>query len=417
MSLLLKNVLVLDLHSPSYRKVSNILIEKGTIVSLTGKSATKEVDLKGRGVSVGWFDLNAQFHDPGNEHREDIHSGLMTAQAGGFTDVCLSPETSPPIESKSDVSYLLKKSSNEVDIHVNAAASEGLKGENLTEMLDLHAAGSVAFSEGDRPIWNAELLLKALQYTKAINIPIIQNARDLHISANTHMHEGKVSTYLGLRGEPSLSEELMVMRDLEILKYSGGNLHFSRISSAKSVELIKSAKKAGLSVTCDVGIHHLLFNDTSIGDFDTNFKVLPPYRSEKDRKALLKGVKDGVIDAICSNHRPFDQECKQLEFDLADAGNISLQTFYPSLLKLSSSVPLEILLERITNGPRKVLNLQSLKIDVGQKAKLTIFDPETRWKLDGSSNLSKSQNSPYWDKEIMGRVVGTVNGQKATLNQ
>ncbi len=415
MSLLLKNVLVLDLESPANRKESNILIEKGIIVSLSGKSASKELDLKGKCVSVGWFDLNAQFHDPGNEHREDIFTGIKVAQSGGFTDVCLSPETNPPIESKSDVSYLLEKSSNQVDIHVNAAVSEGLNGENLTEMLDLHSAGSVAFSEGDRPIWNAELLLKALQYTKAINIPVFQNARDQHISANTHMHEGKVSTYLGIRGEPSLSEELMIQRDLEILKYSGGSLHFSRISSGKSVDLIKSAKKSGLSVTCDVGIHHLLFNDSSIGDFDTNYKVLPPYRSDKDRKALIKGLKEGVIDAICSNHRPYDQECKQLEFDLADAGNISLQTFYSSLEKISDSIPMGILIDRITNGPRKVLNMDQISIDVGQKAKLTLFDPEIRWNLDAKTNLSKSQNSPYWNAELKGQVVGTINGQKATI--
>ncbi|WP_436517496.1 dihydroorotase [Ekhidna sp. To15] len=417
MSLLLKNVIVLDLNSPAHGKQANILIEKGIIASLNGKTATKEVDLKGKSITVGWFDLNAQFNDPGNEHREDIESGIKCAQAGGFTDICLIPETDPPIESKSDVSYILKKSSGEVDVHVCAAVSEELNGENLTEMLDLKEAGAVAFSEGDRPIWNAELLLKALQYTAGMKSPIIQNGRDIHISTSTHMHEGKTSTNLGLRGEPSLSEELIIQRDIEILKYSGGSIHFSRISSAKSVDLIKAAKKTGLAVTCDVGVHHLIFNEESIGEFDTTFKVLPPYRSEKDRKALIKGVNEGIIDAICSNHRPYDQECKQLEFDLADPGNISLQTFYSSLLQISSEVSVEILIDKVTNGPRSVLNFDQLIIDKGQPAKLTILDPKGVWKLDSQTNLSKSFNSPYWNKELKGFVLGTINRSKATFNQ
>ena len=210
MSLLLKNVHVIDLNSPSHRKESNILIEKGLITSLNGGPATKEFDLKGKYVSVGWLDLNAHFSDPGNEHREDLDSGSKLAVAGGFTDVCLSPDTEPPIESKSDVNYLRKRSSDSLDIHVHASVSEGLEGKNLTEMLDLYEAGSVAFSEGDKAIWNAELLLKALQYTKGIGVPVFQNPRDLHLSANTHMHEGVFSTNLGLRGEPSLSEELVI---------------------------------------------------------------------------------------------------------------------------------------------------------------------------------------------------------------
>lgn len=413
MSLLLRNVRVLDSNSPVNGKKANIFIEKGIITSLNGTSASKEFDLEGKIVTCGWFDLNAQFHDPGNEHRENIDSGTKCAQSGGFTDVCLIPDTAPPIQSKSDVSYLRSKSNEYVEIHVIAAVSEGLRGENLTEMMDLHDAGAVAFSDGDHPIWNSELLLKALQYTEGLKVPIVQNARDRHISVNTHMHEGKVSTNLGLRGEPSLSEELIIQRDIEILRYGGGGIHFSRISSAKSVNIIKSAKKEGLSVTCDVGIHHLIYTDESIGDFDTSFKVIPPYRTEKDRKALIKGLKDGVIDAICSNHRPFDQECKQLEFDLADPGNTSLQTFYPSLIQISSEVPLEVLIEKITNGPRSILNKNLPSIDTGERAVLTILDSKEKWILDGENNTSKSQNSPYWNCELTGRAIGTINGSKA----
>ncbi|SNT13772.1 dihydroorotase [Ekhidna lutea] len=415
MSLLLKNVLVLDLNSPAHNKQIDLLIENGIITSLKGKSAKKEIDLRGKTVSCGWFDLNAHFNDPGTEYREDIRSGSAVAAAGGFTDVCLIPETTPPIESKSDVKYILNRENDLVDLHVNAAVSEGLAGENLTEMLDLHQAGAVCFSDGDRPIWNAELLLKALQYTNDLGVPIIQNPRDLHISANTHMHEGKVSTNLGLRGEPSLTEELAIQRDIEILKYSGGKLHFSSISTAKGVELVKKAKKEGLAVTCDVGIHHLIFTDSSIGDFNTNYKSLPPYRTEKDRKSLVKGIKDGTIDAISSNHRPYDLESKQLEFDLAEAGNISLQTFYSCLLMVSKEVPIDILIDRVVNGPRRVLGIDLIKIDEGEKCKLTMVDPEESWILNGSTNQSKSHNSPFWESELKGKVIGTINQKKINI--
>lgn len=409
MNLLLRNVLVLDQNSPVHSKKVDLLIQDGYISSFSGGSAEKVLDLDGMCVSYGWFDLNAQFFDPGNEYREDVFSGSEAAGKGGFTDVCLSPDTTPPIDTKSSVSYLLTKAIKEMDIHVCATVSAGGVGENLTEMLDLFEAGAVAFSDGDNPLWNTELLLKALQYTKAVGVPIIQNARDIHLSKNTHMHEGITSTKLGLRGEPSLSEELMIQRDIEILKYSGGSLHFSRVSTSRGIELIRHAKKEGLDVTCDVGVHHLIFTDESIENFDTLFKSMPPYRVEADRQALINAVKDGTVDAICSNHRPYDQECKQLEFDLADPGNTSLQTFYPALLMISKEVPFERLLDCVVNGPRKILKKEQVKIDVGQEAKLTFFDPEMFWTLNEESNKSKSRNSPFWNKELKGKVVGTVN--------
>ena len=223
-----------------------------------------------------------------------------------------------------------------------------------------------------------------------------------------------MSTNLGLRGEPSLSEALILSRDLDILRYSGGNIHFSKISTSNAVRLIKQAKKEKLNVTCDVGIHHLLFDDSSIANFDTMYKSLPPFRSQSDRKALIKGVKDGTIDAICSNHRPQDQESKQLEFDLADSGSISLQTFLPALLKIED-IPFDILTERITQGPRRVLGLEEVSIEEESLAKLTIVDMEAKWIFDRKVNVSKSYNSPFWYQELTGRVVGTVNRDSLSM--
>lgn len=410
MSLLLKNCVVADTNSPYNDQRANILIEDGVIASLNGKKASKEIDLSDKLVTAGWFDLNANFNDPGNELKEDINSGSVVASTGGFTDVQLVPNTEPAIESKTDVEYVKKASSRAVNLHVSAALSEGIKGENLTEILDLHNAGAISISDGDSPVWNSELLLKALQYTAQVNIPVIQTSQDLQLSRGAHMHEGRVSTNLGLRGEPSLSEILSIKRDLDILRYTGGRLHFSKISTAESVELIKEAKKEGLKITADVAIHNLLFSDKSIKDFDTMYKSKPPYRSDDDRKALIDGLKSGVIDAICSNHRPQDLESKQLEFDLAEPGSISLQTFYPSLLSLTSIISFEVLLQKITAGPRMILGLENVSIDEGMPAKLTILDPKAKWVLDISSNKSKSKNSPFWGKELTGKVYGTLNG-------
>ncbi|MDE0472266.1 MAG: dihydroorotase [Ekhidna sp.] len=409
MNLLLKNAFVGDPASSVHRTYCDLLIEDGVIASLQGGKAEKEIDLSGYEVFPGWFDLNAHFNDPGTEFKEDLDTGALVASNGGFTDIQLIPNTNPPLETKSDVKYVLHRKTPLVDVHISAALSEGLKGKNLTEIYDLKVAGASSFTDGDLPVWNAELLLKALQYTHTINSPIFQLAQDVSLSDNTHIHEGKMSTLLGLRGEPGISEELMVMRDIEILRYANGSIHFSRVSSGKSVELIRKAKREGLNVTADTGIHHLIFTDEAVADFNTYMKNLPPFRAESDRKALIKGVKDGTIDAICSNHRPQDQESKSLEFDLSEPGSISLQTFYPSLLKLSSDIPIETLIKCITLNPRTLLDVDPVSIDVNMPAKLTIVDPQKEWVLDDTTNLSKSRNSPFWGEKLKGKIVGIVN--------
>ncbi|MEP5612152.1 MAG: dihydroorotase [Cyclobacteriaceae bacterium] len=407
---MLKNALVIDLHSPYHNKKKDIFIENGYIKSFGKTSSKKVIDCSGRIVTPGWFDLNANFCDPGFEFKEDLVSGSKAASFGGFTDVNLMPMTNPPVLTKGDVKYIKSKAFPEVDLHVSGAVSQNLAGENLTEMMDLQHAGVESFSEGDKPISNAKLLLKALQYTSQLDVPIFQNARDAHLAENAQMHEGLVSTTLGLKGEPSLSEELIIARDLAILEYSGGSIHFSKISSAGSVDLIRKAKKKKLKVTCDVSVHHLLFTDSTLKQFDSTYKALPPFRSESDRIELLKGVREGAIDAICSDHRPQDAESKKLEFDLADAGAISLQTISSALLRVKE-VPLEILIDKITNGPRRVLGIEMVNIIKGAIAKLTILDANREWKLEEKTNLSKSNNSPFWKENLTGKICGTVNGQ------
>ncbi len=409
MSLLLRNCLIVDPESPKNQEKCNIQIEDGIITSLDGSKGEKELDLEGKPVSPGWFDLNANFNDPGNEHKEDINSGVAAAVAGGFTDVQVISDTNPPLATKSDVEYVKNRSHHSLDLYVSASLSEGMKGENLNEILDLHSAGASSFSDGDFPIWNSELILKSLQYTSLRDVPVFQNPRDIHLSSHTQMHEGRISTMLGMRGEPSISEVLVIKRDLDILRYTGGKLHFSKISTLDSVNLIADAKAEGLSVTADVAIHSLLFTDESVQDFDSNFKAVPPFRSEADRKALVAGVNSGVVDCICSNHRPQDLESKQLEYDLAEPGSLSLQTFYSNYLSLEKEIPYEIFVQRITTGPRSILGLQEVSIREGMPAKLTVVDPTCEWVFDSSTCFSKSKNTPFWGKKLAGKVYGTVN--------
>ena len=412
MKVLLSNATIFDPASKFHQKKSDILIEDGAITGVgKGFSAKKTIDCSKKLVFPGFVDLFAHFNDPGYEHKEDLLSGSKAAIAGGFTDVLLVPNNHPVTETKSDVEYLRTRSRHGVDLWPMAAVSEGTLGENLTEILDLHTAGAKAFSDGINGIWNTELLLKALQYVQKFDGLIINRPRDRHLSQHTHMHEGTVSTLMGIKGEPSISEELAIQRDLDILRYAGGKLHFSQVSTEKAVKLIKRAKKEGLNVTCDVGVHHLVFTDEHIVDFDANFKSDPPFRSEKDRKALIKGLVDGTIDAIVSSHQPQDSENKELEFDLAAFGLIGIQTFYPLLNSLEAELPGDIMVAAITENPRKILGLAPVKIEEGFPAKLTIADPDQPWVYNRENNQSKSENSPLLNQKQTGKILGIVNGE------
>ncbi|WP_258105782.1 dihydroorotase family protein [Marinoscillum sp. MHG1-6] len=410
----LANATVFDPSSKFHLQTVDILIEDGIIKKIGKGLKGADIDLSGKWVSLGFAELSANFCEPGNEHKEDISSGIEVAVSGGFTDVCVAPDTQPALETKGGIQFVRGKS-GKVSLWPIAAVSEELKGENLTEILDLNHNGAVAFSDGVNPIWNTELLLKALQYVQKFEGLIINRPKDVGLSRHAHMHEGAVSTSLGLNGEPSVSEELTIQRDIEILKYAGGRIHFSQISTEKSVDLIKKAKAEGLKVTCDVSINHLLFSDKDLETFDTNYKVDPPLRTSKDRKALIKGLKSGVIDAISTAHQPQDQECKDLEFDLADFGAIGLQTAFAALNSIKDELPLEVSIEKITRGPRTVVGLDQPEIAEGAMAKLAVFDPEEKWTFDKSNNKSKSFNSPFVGKELTGKSLGTINGKITSL--
>jgi len=418
MSVLITGVKILDPASKYHKKVKNVFIEKGRI-SYIGKeipAARNIIDGRSSFLTTGWFELRADFGDPGFEYKEDLSSGIKTASASGFTGVALTPNTKPPIQSKNDVKYIQRFNASSVtSLYPMAVVTDQGKGEDLAEMMDAHSAGAVAFSDGNCPLWNTDILVKSLQYARQFDGLIIDRPVDRWISLYGVMNEGIVSTQLGLKGIPNVAEEIAIRRDLDALKYTGGKLHFSLISSAGAVSLIRQAKKQGQKVTCDVSINHLIFTDDMVGDYDTIFKVDPPLRGKKDLTALKKGVSDGTIDAIVSDHRPQDIESKRLEFEYAACGINGMQAFWPALLQLSNHIPLEILIERVTSGPRNVLGLGIPTIGEGQSANLTLVSPKTEWKLDANTNLSKSENSPWFGQKLTGKVMAVFNNDQQII--
>ncbi|MFT4738524.1 MAG: dihydroorotase [Cyclobacteriaceae bacterium] len=414
MSLLLKNCTTRDTDSSAEQSINAILIQEDKIVSTdyTG-NADQEIDLSGKLLVPGLFDLWSDFCDPGQENKEDVLSGLSAARAGGYTDVSVVPDTEPRIDSKGQVVYLKNRSSNVfINLHPIASVYPSGSESQISEMRDLSAAGAVAFSSGKSSISSAELLLKSLQYAASFGGVIFDRPSDHELSKYGHMHEGMVSTTLGLRGIPAIAEIIAVERDLRVLEYAGGRLHLTGISSAGSLDLIAKAKSEGLKVTCDVSINNLIYTDSSVEDYDTNFKLDPPVRSEADRKALIAGLKNGVIDAITSYHYPQDTESKQLEFDLANDGMIGLQTMLPLLLSLSDEVDINLLLDKVSNGPRRILGLQEVSLSSGSEARFTVIDTTQQWVFDASSNKSRAVNSNLYGSLLSGCADAIIVGEQ-----
>ncbi|MEO9966428.1 MAG: dihydroorotase [Reichenbachiella sp.] len=413
MNIFLREAKILDPKSPHHNKVVNIHIKDGRIESIDKKEHRGEtvIEAKGMVLSPGWFDMRANFNDPGNEHREDLVTGAATAAQSGFTGVAILPNTEPVIQTKSHIEYVRSRSINFLtDILPMAAVTIDAKGEELTEMLDLHQAGAVAFTDGEKPLWHTDIMLKSLIYLQKVNGLLINQPEDQLLTRFGSMNESTVSTVLGLKGMPTLAEHLMIKRDLDLLKYAGGKMHFSNITSAESVSLIKKAKKKGYHITCDVSIHHLIHTDEDLMDYDSNYKINPPLRTDNDRKALIKGLKEGVIDVITSSHTPLDEESKKLEFDRAEFGIAGLQTMLPSLFRLSNELNSEEWIEKITHNPRMILNQPSASIEAKQTANLTLIDTKSKWTLDDSTNRSKSRNSPFFQEELTGKVKAVING-------
>lgn len=419
MNILIKSAEILDPNSDFYKKTKNILIENGQIKKISDTNHKADLLIEGANLKVsgGWFDMRVSIKDPGFEHKEDIPSVAIAAASGGFTEIACLPNTRPVIQTKDVISYIKAKSQSEpVNIYPIAAVTIDGKGEEMTEMIDLHKSGAVAFSDGEKPVWHPDVLLKALQYIQTFQGLLINRPEEKKLSIGGQMNEGKVSTLLGLKGIPMLAEELMVERDIRVLEYTGGRIHFSLVSSPRSLDLIREAKKKKLNVTCDISAHHLTLDESLVVNFDTNFKVSPPLRSKEAINYFWKAIADDTIDAIVSDHNPQDIECKNLEFDLADFGVIGLETAFAAVNTFNKKIKLDKIIEKISSGPRKILGIPDPVIKEGAMANLTVFDPDLEWTFSEKEIKSKSKNSPYIGRRFKGKVIGVLNKNRYYIN-
>jgi dihydroorotase len=420
MKVVLKAVQIYDPSSSFHLQRQHVLIDKGTITYIGSEmqEADRVLDLDGLCVSPGWVDMHARVGEPGLEHKEDIISLAEAAAAGGFTDVLCLPNVQPVVQTKGAINFLRSRSAGlPVNLLPAGAVTVDTQGKELTEMIDLQRAGAIAFTDGDKPLQGAEVIVKALQYLQPFDGLLMNRPEHARLTEFGQVHEGLISTQLGMKGIPSLAEEVMVARDLQLLAYTGGRLHFSLISTAGSVEAIRQAKAQGLEVTCDVASYQTAYTDETMAAFDTNYKVSPPFRSATDAAAILQGLQDGTIDALVSAHQPHDTECKKLEFDLADFGIINLETaFAVAHTFMADKLPLEKLIAKLTSAPRQILRLPACKIAKGESACLTLFHPQLNWTPTAEGTKSRSKNSPFLGQELSGKVIGILNKGQLVLN-
>ncbi len=418
MQLLLKQVKIIDPTSVHHGQTKDVLIRNGVIHAIRNTISEEVRTLKWKGacISPGWVDIGAFVGDPGLEHIETLESLCQAALLGGFTRVAVLPNTEPSLQSKSEIEYIVRRSEKEViDVLPIGAMTSRCKGEDLAEMIDMHHAGAIAFSDGIRPTQNPGLLLRALEYVSQFGGMIMNHPYAKGLKPNGLVHEGEVSVSLGLQGIPSIAETMMVKRDIEILRYSGSRLHIHNISCKESLNLIRQAKEEGLNITTSVASLNLAYTSSKVQDFDVNFKVLPPLRTEEDRQALVEGVIDSTIDAITSNHRPVDLERKSLEFAYAEFGISNLQTSFQAALLGLGQRGIEGTVRGMSTGPRSILGLPASTIEKNNEAEITIFHPEMEHTIRHGQFASKSKNNPFLNQNLTGTVLGVVKGKHVSV--
>ncbi len=420
MKILLKQVTIADPLSPHNGSVKDILIINGSIEKIADalEEAGHVIDLPGLTVSPGWVDIFSHFCDPGMEYRETLESGADAAVEGGFTQVFVLPNTSPAIQNKSQVEYIVEKSRRlPVTVRPLGAITKAIEGNELAEMYDMYASGAVAFSDGISPVQSSGLMVKALQYVKAFDGVLIQVPLDKSIGQHGLMNEGVISTRLGLPGIPAIAEELIIQRDIELLKYADSKLHITGVSTAKGLQLIKKAKEDGLSITCSVTPYHLFFCDEDLQTYDSNLKVNPPLRTREDMLALRAGVENGWVDCIASHHIPQNWDSKTSEFEYAKNGMIGLQTLFPVVSTTIPKLSTTDIVNLLSQNARNIFNLPLATIVEGGNAEITIFNNEQPFVLQKENIKSKSQNSPFIQKQLKGKVIGVVAKGNLHLNK
>jgi dihydroorotase len=417
MELLILNATICFPASLFFNKVCDVLIVGSYIdtIALSSEKAfanyTKSKKNKITDVNNAWLMpsmvcLRSHSSDPGNEHKESLQSLTEAARAGGFSTICLLPDSNPTINNKSAVEYVINKSKElTAQLLPYGTLSQQLEGKELSEMYDMHLAGAIGFTDANYAVENSSLMLRAMQYSQIFGGKIFTHAQDVNLSTGGRMHEGNISVLLGLKGIPAIAEEMAIKRDLELAKYANAAIHFSHISAKGAVDIIQRAKKQGVLVTCDVAVANLIFTDNDMLEYNANLKLNPPLRGKEDKKALWAGLIDGTIDAIITDHYPQNVELKDVEFEYADEGMIMLQTALP-LIWANAPKGFEIthLVEKLCVNPRNIINLPIIEFEKGSNVDFIIFDPSEKWILNDKTNKSKSSNTVFYNKEIKGKV-------------
>lgn len=404
---------IVDERHPDNGKTRDILIEKGRITKIAARIddiADKEIHAKDLCVSIGWMDMRVNFRDPGQELREDIHSGLAAAENGGFTAVAVMPSTEPPIDSKGGVAYLLDRArSAKTEVIPVGTISKNQKGESLSEMYDMYLAGAKAFGDDKKSLAESGLLQRALLYAQTFDAPVFHFPYDATLVPHGQIHEGVQSTVLGLRGIPAIAEEMMVARDITLADYTEGRLHLGPLSSTRSVMQITAARKKGVKLTCETTAAHLAFSDESLAQFDTAFKLMPPLRTEKNRRELIKALSKGLIDVITSDHCPEDEEHKKREFEYAAFGMAGIEAFFPMVYThVGDRMALDKLVATFSLNPRRILGMALPEIKPGEKANLTLFSTGENTVFDTGFFKTKAYNKPLTGQTLRGKVIGIM---------
>ena len=421
MNLLIKSARIIDPNSKHHNKVMDLFIKSGKIekIAKSIKSsvvAGKEIEFRAKNLylSPGWFDLHANFGEPGDEQKETLESGSNAAASGGYTGVMIMPNTTPSLDNKGMIQFITNATKNNiVDILPAGNLTINGNGDDIVEMHDMHKSGCLAFTDDKKSVKRNEVMKIAMLYSKDCNALIMNYPNEESISNQGHMHEGKTSTLLGLKGIPDIAEEMMVDRDLSLCNYTNSRFHLSYLSTKSSIEKIKKAKSKGMKITTDVALHNLFLTDEAINNFDTRYKVLPPLRTVKDNKALIKALKDGTIDVITTDHSPQDEEYKKIEFDNAADGIIGLESAFGLLGKhIIPDLGLESVVEKIAINPRKVLQIPEASIKEGRLANITLFNPDLEWEFTIDDIKSKSVNTPFIGEKLKGKALAIYNNGK-----
>ena len=419
MNLILRKVKIIDPKSPFSNQIVDIKITNGFFESIgsniSSNSAThQEFLLEDLHVSQGWIDTSVSLGEPGFEERETIQHGLDVAAKSGFTGIFLQPNTFPKIDNQSQIQFVKQKAiHSSTELFPIGSFTKNGDGIEMAELFDMNNAGAIAFGDYNKNCENSNLLKIGLQYVQNFDGHLITYCQDESLKGTGVVNEGIVSTKIGLKGIPNLAEEIAVARNLSILEYTGGKLHIPTISTKESVELIRNAKQKGLNVTCSASVHHLVLTDEQLIDFDSRFKIMPPLRKEEDRIALIEALLDDTIDCITSDHNPIDIEHKKIEFDLAKSGTVGLESAFGALMNI---LPLEKIVQKFTQA-KSIFGIESSVINLNSKVSISLFTTKNEWVFEKENILSKSKNSAFLGKKMIGKAIGIYNQGKFIINE